>query len=227
MIVTEESLFPNTFGMELIYSFIIIFCSLLIYASTKKMYNISKYPGIKYFRESFLFFAIAYFFKSFLSFLLFIFDFHEVIEFSNVFLGVITIFFFMYASTMAIFYLVYSVAWKNFRESRYTVPLIHVFALVISAVSIMIREAGILILLQVLLFLFVAGRNFSSYRKLGKNKRAGSIYIIYLFLFIFWMLNLADSLVSGFGAIFELVVSMVSIGLFLLILYKVTRIVGT
>ncbi|MDP3966306.1 MAG: hypothetical protein Q8Q04_02140 [archaeon] len=226
MAVTEQVLFPNTFGIELIYSFVIIFCSLIIYFSTKKMYNISKYPGIKYFRESFLFFAIAYFFKSFISFLLFIFQFHEVVEFSSVFLGVITLFFFMYASTMAIFYLVYSIAWKNFRESSYTIPLIHVFVLIISAFSIFVREAGMLIILQILLFSFVAFRNFSSYRKLGKKKRASSIYIIYLLLFIFWMLNLADLLVAGFGAVIELLVSMASIGIFLLILYKVTKNVG-
>lgn len=230
MALTEQVLFPNTFGMELIYSFIIIFCSLIIYFSTKGLYKISKYPGIKYFRESFLFFAIAYFFKSFISFLFFIFEVKGLIEFSSIFLGVLTLFFFMYASTMAIFYLLYSIIWKNmkekWKESFWTIPIIHVFVLVISALSIIVREAGVLILLQVFVFILIAILNYSSYRKLGKKNRSGSIYMIYLFLFVFWMLNLSDLLIVGFGPIIELIVSLVSIGIFVLILHKVTRYIG-
>ncbi|MCR4327071.1 MAG: hypothetical protein NUV46_00640 [Nanoarchaeota archaeon] len=230
MVLTEQALFPNTFGMELIYSFVIIFCSLLIYFSTKSIYKISKYPGIKYFREAFLFFAIAYFFKSFISFLFFIFEVRGLTEFSSIFIGVLSLFFFMYASTMAIFYLLYSVVWKNlkekFKESKWTVPFIHIFVLIISAVSIVVREAGVLILLQVFVFIFIAVNNYSSYKKLKTKSKSGSIYLIYLFLFVFWMLNLSDFLIVGFGPIVELLISLISIGIFLFILYKVTRYVG-
>ena len=57
-------------GTELIYSFVIIVSSLMIYYSTKEMYELSSYKGIKYFRQAFLLFAIAYFFKSFIKILL-------------------------------------------------------------------------------------------------------------------------------------------------------------
>ena len=226
MVISEEILFPNTFGMELIYSFVIIFCSLIIYFSTKEMYKISKYPGIKYFREAFLFFAIAYFFKSFISFLFLILDVHEIIEFSSILFGMLTLFFFLYASTMAIFYLLYSVMWKKLKKSGYIIPLMHILVLFISGASILIGQAGILIVLQVLVFSFVAIQNFSSYRKLAVQKRKSSIYTIYLFLFIFWILNLVDLLVEGFSPLTEFVVSLFSIGVFILILYKVTRNVG-
>ncbi|PJE81026.1 hypothetical protein COU58_04700 [Candidatus Pacearchaeota archaeon CG10_big_fil_rev_8_21_14_0_10_32_42] len=228
--VTEQALFPNTFGMELIYSFVIIFCSLIIYFSTKEIYKLSNYPGIKYFREAFLFFALAYFFKSFISFLFLIFNVRGIIEFSSIFFGVLTLFFFIYASTMAIFYLLYSIVWKNLkenlRESKFTIPLIHIFVLVISATSIIVHETGVVILLQVFVFLFIAIQNYSSYRKLKSKKKSSSIHLIYLFLFVFWMLNLSDLLIVGFGPIIELVVSLASIGIFLVILYKVTRYAG-
>lgn len=210
--------------MELLYSFVIIFCSLFIYFSTKKMYDISKYPGIKYFRVSFLFFAAAYFFKSFINFFLVLFGIHEILEVYSIIYGLITLFLFMYASTMAIFYLFYSVVWKKFNDSKFTVPLIHVFVIIISAVSIMTRELGLLLLLQVFIFLFVAVYNSISYSSLSeKKKKAGTIHVIYLFLFVFWMLNLADLLIQVFDPILELVISMVSVGLFLAISYKVTR----
>jgi hypothetical protein len=225
-VLIESVLFPNTFGMELIYSFVIIFCSLIIYFSTKKMYDISKYPGIKYFRESFLFFAIAYFFKSFLSFLLVTFGFHEALEFSSIFWGILTLFVFMYASTMAIFYLFYSVVWKKIKHKKFVIPAIHILVIILSIASIITRTAGLLVLLQVVVFLFIAIYNFISYKKLNPKKKAGSIHLIYLFLFAFWMLNLSDILISGFDPIFELVISLVSIGIFLMILYKVTSNVG-
>jgi len=41
------------------------------------------------------------------------------------------------------------------------------------------------------------------------------------------MLNLADLLISGFSPILEILISMVSIGLFLVILYKVVKNVGS
>ncbi|NCO17807.1 hypothetical protein COT60_03285 [Candidatus Pacearchaeota archaeon CG09_land_8_20_14_0_10_30_9] len=227
MAVIEQVLFPNTFGMELIYSFVIIVCSLLVYFSTKKMYDLSKYQGIKYFRMSFLFFAIAYFFKSFISFLFLILEVHEILEFSTLFLGVLTLFFFMYASTMAIFYLLYSVVWKDLKEKRFTIPLIHILVLVISALSIAIREVKILLGLQIFIFLFIAIYNHFHIKKLKGSKKPGHLHMIYLILFVFWMLNLADLLISGFNPILEILISMVSIGLFLVILYKVVKNVGS
>ncbi len=224
--VIERVLFPNTFGMELIYSFVIIFCSLMIYFATRKMYEISKYPGIKYFRLSFIFFAIAYFVKSFINFSLIFFGFHEALEFMSVILGVVSLFLFMYASTMAIFYLLYSVVWKKFKNNRFIVPLTHFAVLVIAAASIIYRSAWFLIAVQVAVFIAIAITNSISYSKLNSKKKSGSIHIIYLFLFVFWMLNLSDILVSGFDPILELIISFVSIGIFLTILYKVTRNLG-
>jgi len=191
------------------------------------MYKISKYPGIKYFRFSFLFFALAYFFKSFISFMLVFLGFHGVLEFISVFLGVVTLFIFMYASTMAIFYLLYSVVWKKFGDKKYIIPVLHVFVLVISAGSLFLRSAWTIIIIQILLFTFIAVYNYTSYRKLSPKKKTGSIHLIYLFLFLFWMLNLSDILVSGFSPFFEFLISLASIGVFLTILYKVTRNVGS
>lgn len=226
MAVIEQILFPNTFGMELIYSFVIIFCSLIVYFSTKKMYDISKHPGIKYFRISFLFFALAYFFKSFISFLFVFSGFRGIVEFLSVFPGVTTVFLFMYTSTMAIFYLLYSIVWKKMAEERFLIPLIHALVLVISFGSLLIKSAWVIILLQILLFTFIAIYNYVSYRKLPSKKKTGSIHVIYLFLFLFWMLNLSDILIVNFSPFFEFLISLISIGIFLIILYKVTRNVG-
>ena len=46
-------------GTEIVYSFVIIVCSLMIYFGTKELYKLTSHKGIKYFRQSFLFFAFA------------------------------------------------------------------------------------------------------------------------------------------------------------------------
>ena len=45
---------------ELIYTTIIVIFCYLIYHKTKEIYNLTKYKGIHYFRNTFLFFALAY-----------------------------------------------------------------------------------------------------------------------------------------------------------------------
>ena len=65
-----EFLMPPQIGAELIYSFVIIACSLMVYYGTKELYELSSYKGIKYFRQAFLFFAIAYFFRYSIRFIL-------------------------------------------------------------------------------------------------------------------------------------------------------------
>jgi len=128
---------------------------------------------------------------------------------------------------MAIFYLLYSILWKNFKEKRFTIALIHIFVLVISALTIYLREVRILLALQVLIFVFVAIYNFKELKNSKASKKIGQIHTIYLFLFVFWMLNLADLLILGFDPIIEILISLFSIGIFLTILYKVVKNVGS
>ena len=61
------NLLPHALGTELIYSFVIIICSLMVYFGTKELYELSSYKGIKYFRQAFLFFAISANFSSSIS----------------------------------------------------------------------------------------------------------------------------------------------------------------
>ena len=101
------------FGTEVIYSFVIIACSLMVYFATKELDELSSYKGINYFRKAFLFFALAYFFRTLIKFILVFFNIPRILEFSPKFLGPISLFLFMYFSSIAIFYLLYSVVWKK------------------------------------------------------------------------------------------------------------------
>jgi hypothetical protein len=104
-----EFLFPAELGSELIYSFVIIICSLMIYYATKEVYELSSHKGIKYFRLSFLFFAIAYFSRYFIMFILNFLNLDNLFFISPRSIFSASLFVFIYSSSMAIMYLLCSV----------------------------------------------------------------------------------------------------------------------
>ena len=107
-------------GAELIYSFVIIAISLMIYFGTKELYNLTNHKGIKYFRLAFLCFAVAFFFRSFIKFLLVSLNLDRILELNVPALATFSLIVFMYASSMAVFYLLYSVMWKKWNGDKNT-----------------------------------------------------------------------------------------------------------
>jgi hypothetical protein len=208
-------------GTEIIYSFVIIVCSLMIYFATKELYSLTKHKGIKYFRLSFLFFALAYFFRSFIKIILFYFNKQEIRTILPIF-GNITLLFFIYFSIMAIFFLVYSVLYKRYKQN----PIIYLMHIVAVIISLIMTLSGFplsrFLLLNLLLFIFIAYAVYTAYHQ-SKNKKHVNLYIIYLLLSIFWIFNILDILIPNFLQTFQLIIYLISSGIFLTILYKVLR----
>lgn len=212
---------PPNIGTEIIYSFVIIISSLMIYFGTKELYEISSYKGIKYFRQAFLFFASAYFFRSFIKFILFSFNIREIFEFSPRFLGPLSMFAFIYLSTMAIFYLLYSIIWKSLNKK--SIYLFHLLAFLLSILSTLFRSRLFLLGLSILLFLFIILLVYFAYKHPGNKRKPANLYITYILLFIFWILNMIDILLPRFLQAFQLGIYLISTGIFLFILYKTLK----
>lgn len=210
---------------ELIYSLVIILCSLMVYFGTKELYKLTSHKGIKYFRLSFLFFAIAYFFRSFIIVLLSLFQIPRILDLSPRVLGIFALSVFMYTSSMAIFCLLYSVMWKKFKNPN-IIFFFHLLAVVFSVITISVEEVRILLGLQILLFAFVVFTSYLAHKNLDKNKKKHNMYIIYVLLFGFWILNIIDILIPNSFGIFQLLIYIFSISIFMTILYKVLRKAG-
>jgi hypothetical protein len=221
-------IFGIGFGTELLYSFIIIICSLMIYFGTKELYELSANKGIKYFRYAFLFFAIAYFFRSFIKFIVLYFNI-KIIEFSPVVFratGLITQFAFMYFSSMSLFYLLYSVMWKRWNGNSYMIYLLHGIALLIAIVSVFFRDLAVYLGLNLFLLIVVVLIAYISHRQRDDKSRGSNLYVIYILLSLFWIFNITDAIIPDFFAGFQLFIYLASIGIFLSILYKVLRRIG-
>ncbi|MFA5061384.1 MAG: hypothetical protein WC494_03670 [Candidatus Pacearchaeota archaeon] len=218
------------FGAELMYSFIIIICSLMIYFGTKEIYELSQYKGIKYFRMAFLFFALAYFFRSFIKFIIIYFNVNGLFEVSPMILNPVvsqlTLVVFMYFSSMAIFYFLYSVMWKQW-ESGKLIYLFHVIAWIIAIYSVLSRSSFSYIGLNFVLFLFILVVVFLSYKKSRKKSKGYNLYAVYVLLLFFWILNIIDILLPKFLELFQLFIYLISLGIFLLMVYKVLKKAGS
>ena len=212
-------------GAEIIYAFVIILCSLMIYFGTRELYKLSGHKGIKYFRLGFLFFAIAYFFRSFIKIILFNFDKQEIRAIAPILFGSATLFIFIYFSVMAVFYLLSSVIWKKLDKKSDKIWIFHLTALIISWT--LVKSGNSLVwylLLNILLFGCII---FMVYKASHQSKKKGfNLYAIYILLFIFWILNILDILVPSFFQGFQLLIYIASIGVFLMIVYKVIKKTG-
>ena len=218
-----EQAFVTGFGAELIYSFVIIVCSLMVYFETKKIYELSSHKGIKYFRQAFLFFAIAYFFRSLIKFILVFFNIRTISEFSPILFGPITLFIFIYFSSMAVFYLLYSVMWKRWNGNSKMIYLFHAIAIVISIISISSRRNEVLFGINILLFILISFIVYIAYKDSKTKKKRNNLYVIYMLLFAFWILNIIDILIPFFLEKFRLLIYLASSGIFLAILYRVLK----
>jgi hypothetical protein len=220
----EHLITPNL-GIEIIYSFIIIVCSLMIYFGTKELYELSSHKGIKYFRQTFLFFALAYFLRSFIKFISVYFNTAEIFNICpcmlNVSLGYISLFLFIYLASVAIFSLIFSICHKKI--SKINFAHFHLIAILIGILAVYLNNHTAYLIINIILLLTILGAIIACGEKVKKNK----LFPAYLLLIIFWILNIIDLLVPSIIQPFQLAIYLVSISTFLLILYKVLTKLGS
>jgi len=207
------------FGIEFAYTLIVVLLCFLVYYKTKEFYDLTRYKGIGYFRNAFLFFGLAYASRFLLHILTFttrfFFDVFAprsiVFPLSMVLVG--------YFSTMAIFYLTYSVIWKKIRYKHF-IAFSNITAMIISLVAFISRSNVLLSLLQLLLLVFTVTISFVKHEK---AKKKTNIRALYLLIAAFWLINLF--LIGPRRAPFEFkfVLQAISLIVFLLIYYKVSK----
>lgn len=214
------------FGADILYSFVIIVVSLMIYFGTKELYELSGHKGIKYFRQSFLLFAIAYFFRFLIKLVMVYFNSSMIFDLSLRVLADLSVFVFIYASSMAILYLLLSVMYKRFDHGNKSLIFFHIIGIFISAVVVVTRDSLVVLGLHLVLFIFAAIFTAVAYfdsRKKKKTKKANMFYGLYVLLFAFFTISIVDLLVPNFFKTFQLIIYISSMTIFFMILYKVLK----
>jgi mannose/fructose/N-acetylgalactosamine-specific phosphotransferase system component IIC len=146
-------------------------------------------------------------------------------EFSPRIVGVFTLFLFMYFSSMAVFYLFYSIVWKKWDGNSKKIYFFHFLAVVIALLSLVHRNIWLHLGINILLFIFVAITTYIVHRE-SKTKKKHNFYAVYILLFIFWILNIINILIPRFLEMFQMLIYLASSVVFLLIVYKVLKKAG-
>ena len=216
-------------GTEILYTFVIILCSLMIYFGTKELYDLSSHKGLKYFRQAFLFFALAYVFRFFTEFLVMSSEPGEIFSTLLLVLEYASLFLFMYLSLISIFYLIYCVSWKKWGDNAKIIYAFHATAILIALATIFFRKEVFYIGLTFILLLFAAISVYFASRKSRFRRRQAlrakrnNFYGLYLLLIAFWLFNMFGILVPVFFSTLQLVIYIVSLGIFFAILYNVLK----
>ena len=125
-----------------------------------------------------------------------------------------------YISTMAIFYLAYSIVWKKIDYKHFLV-FSNTLAILISLIAFISRSHHLLTILQTILLVFTVLIIFSKPRKKGKKSYAR---VLYLLIALFWLINL---IIIGPKKLipFEAMVTLqgISVIIFMLIYLKVRK----
>lgn len=213
----------ENYSTEIIYSFVIILCSLLIFFGTKKLYELSSHKGIQYLRESFLFFAIAFFFGSFIKIFFTLANSPPLKGMFKILFQSLSLFIFIYFSSIAVFYLIYSMMWKRWNGHSKKIWLFHAIALIIAILSILLNSVKVYLLINFIIFIFILISLYFVHHDSKNKKKKSNLYAIYIMLFIFWILNVIDILIPKFLQTFQLIIYLASITIFMTILYKVLK----
>lgn len=166
---------------EVISILVLIAVSFYIYIKTKELYELSGHKGIDYFRKAFFFFGISG-----------ILQLIQICIRHLVELGIIDFYFKhffminMVFSLIAIVYLVFSI-FSNYLKREY---LIYLIAPIMIIIPILFREREAIFVIHTILFLTILIGTYIGYTKKKHKKFISKIYIIYLLIFTFWMLNM-------------------------------------
>lgn len=219
ILAKEKFVSGTSFWIELFFALMVVILCFLIYKKTKEIYDLTSHKGIKYFRQAFLFFGVA-FLSRFLLMLSIILNDGPLFGKGLFQLG---FFIFIYSGLMAALLLVYSTIWNKFKDPDRYFYWINLIALSIALVDTIFNPRENFFFIITLLLLISTIISFSS-RESNKTLKT---YVIYIFLFLAWFSSILANFFVRFSTLSGIILYVISALLFLLIYTKVNKSLST
>jgi hypothetical protein len=212
----------NKFILEAFYALIICSLCMLIVLKTDRFYKLSLHKGIRYFRNAFFFYGIAfalrYVFGIFSDFAL-----HYAFV-----VGML----FQYFFVMAGFFLFYSLIYKKIESSseNYTSSLLnpkifvfHIIAFLISVLGYLWQTYLFMFFSQIIIFFCALIISFINYKN-RKQHKFPKFYFIAVFLgLVAWILNLLVALFFQWNPTILIEIGILNVIFFLLFFYGIIK----
>ena len=198
------------------YSMVIALICLIIVIKTDRLFRLSSHQGIRYFRNAFVFYGAAFILRYLL---------HKPIYFNLIKL------IFEFFMVMAGFFLLYSLLWKRFENSKQDSSLFnskifvfYILAFIIAILDYLWASYNFMFFSQIVLFGFATIISYNNYIKDKKQHKFLKLYFVIMFLnLVAWILNFIFSSFFGWRLRWLANVYVINILVFLIFLYGIIK----
>ena len=133
----------------------------------------------------------------------------------------------LYTGFMTTFYLLYGISKKRLGKILpESTDILHVLAIVLSSIVVVLNLPMLFIGVSAVLLFYMLIVVYSDYSNSKKNITQSGFLIVYFLLILFLMLNIFDILIPDFFGAIQTTILIISLSLFLLIMYKVLKILS-
>jgi len=209
----------------LLSSIITVFICIVIVLKTNRLFRLSMHQGIRYFRNAFFFYGLAFIMRYILSIAHLI---TTKIEIYNYF-QIIFEFFFIMAS----FSLLYSLMWKKIEKGRESsksslfnlgMLLFYLMAIVIVILDHIFRTFTFMFILVIFVFFFASIISYRNYRRNEKRRFLKLFFFVMFLNLITWTINFVAASFFNWNQASIIGTYLLNMIIFLLFLYAVIKI---
>jgi hypothetical protein len=201
---------------RVLYSVIIAFICLIIVLKTDKLFRISSHQGIRYFRNAFFFYGIAFLLRALLI--------------SPIYSS-LTKMAFEFFMIMAGFFLFYSLLWKRLETKKDTSSLLNPKIIMLYALTLILIVLDYLwggynfmFISQIILFLLASVISYNNYQTKGKEHKFLKLYFGVMVLnFVAWLANFIFANFLGGRLRWLANIYILNVIIFLIFLYGVNK----
>lgn len=213
-----EWVLTNKELLKVTYALVICFICAVIVLKTDRMFKLSDYQGLRYFRNAFFFYGLAFFVRFILG--------------SVSTLAENSVYFFEFFIIAAGFFLLYSLIWKRIeREKSYHSFLnvrsgvLYTVALLIVLLNLILNTSFFMYFSQIALFMAMSFISYQKWKKGGEKHLFLRYYSIIMILgLIAWILNMALDYFLNWNKVIQMGVYGLNILFFIFFLYVITKI---
>lgn len=220
-----EIMLPNM-QVEFMYVLIAAVLLLIIYFKTKEFYELTKHKGIKYFRNAFLFLAVAHIFRLISNFFMIseAGPLRMMDSFDQIVVG-IGFSSFTILSFLGILFLTYSSIYKKIQKGIFSKNYsLYIIAAILFIPIFLFDNMRVFLIMQTLLILFAFIMSSLSFEKQSKRKRKHSTHLLYGLFLLFWIVGMFAAEINPVYLGVKIIAYLIALLMILLILYKIIKI---
>jgi len=221
-----EWILTNKEFLKVAYALIICFICAIIVLKTDRMFKLSDYQGLRYFRNAFFFYGLAFVVRFILG---------GISNISGDYIWIYYVgikFFFEFFIVAAGFFLLYSLIWKRFEQEKshhsflnIRSGILYTITLLIVLLNLSFNTSLFMYFSQIILFMVMSFISYIKYGRDGVKYRFLKYYVTIMVLgLIAWILNMALDYFLNWNKVVQIGVYILNVLFFFFFLYAITKI---